>query len=474
MQRQVASQFRRDWNFPPTLWNYLFRTKINLQQNSHIFSVPNETGPGRRMLTEDEIAKGTVQIYNLLHHGKCLGCNKCTKPPRRQLQKTELEPHAAVCCYRYVDVNGDEKAVNGDFTKLRYVPNLSPAALKVLSNTEARTRSVPGTHEIRKIMRHQTHSYRVKYGLACFFTFSPAERDTTIMLRMARARQSDPALLHDKAKALYQRQCPPLDVDFIQLSPAALAEAGFAVIFKKSAVKARTATVRNHAAMSNCFEALPDYEERKAILARDPLACLNGFLTLVGLAFRHIFGIRLCPRCPDCAQSGRPCTDAFGSNATAAGGVFGRFDAAYGSLECQKNGAYRLHGQFFLQCYHQFNPLSELVKLGREPMLELLRKYSDYSAYVTRKVYSDPEEWSNERDALESEWPEYKNSSLMLSRPSYQKDSASPAEEWLHAYLETDVEALQKHKQHHVHMPDENGARQPLQHCQDPKDNRIH
>lgn len=126
---------------------------------------------------------------------------------------------------RYVDINGEEKAIAGDFTKLRHAPHLSPAALKVLSNTEARTRTVPGTHEVRKTMRYQTHSYRVPYGLACFFTFSPSERDSTIMLRMARARQSDPAINDDKRKAFYQRTLPPLDIDFLRLSPEALAEA---------------------------------------------------------------------------------------------------------------------------------------------------------------------------------------------------------------------------------------------------------
>lgn len=127
---------------------------------------------------------------------------------------------------RYKDINGDEKAINGDFSKLRHVPTLKPAAAKVLTNTEARTRNVPGTHEVRKTMRHQTHSYRVAYGLACFFTFSPSERDTTLMLRLARARQSDPALANDQSKAFYQRSQPALDVDFIQLSPEALAEVG--------------------------------------------------------------------------------------------------------------------------------------------------------------------------------------------------------------------------------------------------------
>ena len=231
----------------------------------------------------------------------------------------------------------------------------------------------------------------------------------------------------------------------------------------------RESTVSSFCNLNTLVEALPAYDERKAILARDPLACLNGFLALVGLAFRHIFGIRLCPRCPDCAASGYPCADAFGSNATAAGGVFGRFDAAYGSLECQKSGALHLHGQFFLQCFHQFHPLSELVAQGAEPMLELLRKYSDYSGHVTRKVYCDPEAWSEERDELEREWPEFRQSSLMLSRPSYQSDPGLPATEWLAKYLANDVEALQKYKQHHVHLPDEFGKRQPLEHCRDTK-----
>ena len=32
------------------------------------------------------------------------------------------------------------------------------------------------------------------------------------------------------------------------------------------------------------------------------------------------------------------------------------------------------------------------------------------------------------------------------------------------------MESLQQHKQHHVHIPDAHGVRQPLEHCRDPKD----
>ena len=163
--------------------------------------------------------------------------------------------------------------------------------------------------------------------------------------------------------------------------------------------------------------------------------------------------------------------DAFGSNATARGGVFGRIDAIFGSLECQKSGAYRLHGQLFLQCLHQFTPLRDLVELGREPMLELLRNYSHYSAHVQRRVYWNPEAWHDRRqEEVEEEWPEYRDSSLMLSRPTYQLNATMDAEEWRQTYLAEDVEELQMHKQHHVHIPDAAGVRKPLAHCRDPKD----
>ena len=90
---------------------------------------------------------------------------------------------------------------------------------------EARTRNVPDTHAVRTSMRHQTHAYRVKYSLSVFITFSPSEKDTAIMLRMARARQSDPAIADAADKSFYGRSKPELDVDFCRLSLECLAQA---------------------------------------------------------------------------------------------------------------------------------------------------------------------------------------------------------------------------------------------------------
>ena len=84
-------------------------------------------------------------------------------------------------------------------------------------------------------------------------------------------------------------------------------------------------------------------------------------------------------------------------------------------------------------------------------------------------IYEHPEEWEDKREEIEAQWPEYKQSNLMPSRPQHQRDPNKAAADWRLAYF-SDVEVLQMHKQHHVHIADSKGIRQPLNHCKDPKD----
>ncbi|CAE7598782.1 unnamed protein product [Symbiodinium sp. CCMP2592] len=99
MQRRVETQFRRDWTFGFTLWNYLFRTMVNTQQNAFMYSVPDENN-GLRQLTSQEITGGMKQIQQLLSKGQ------------------------------YLDVNNQVKAIKGDLGKVRFAPEISQAALK--------------------------------------------------------------------------------------------------------------------------------------------------------------------------------------------------------------------------------------------------------------------------------------------------------------------------------------------------------
>ena len=194
MARRAESQFQRDWTFGFTLWNYLFRTKVNLQQNTSIYSAPVAESGKKQDEINKAIADGARELLSHIRNGE------------------------------YLDISGAKKPVKGDLTKLRHVPGLSVEAKKLLGDLEARSKYIPGTHEVRKTMRHQTHANRVCYGTSIFLTFSPSERDTTLMVRLARARQSDPAIIADGSGRYQQRSQPQLDLDFMRLSPEALAE----------------------------------------------------------------------------------------------------------------------------------------------------------------------------------------------------------------------------------------------------------
>ena len=156
------------------------------------------------------------------------------------------------------------------------------------------------------------------------------------------------------------------------------------------------------------------------------------------------------------------------------GGIFGRVDAVFGAIECQKSGTLHAHFQIFVQCFHQFHPLTDLHRLSKiledVEWMGFVEKYKSYASHTSRKVYADPNGWeSRARAEVENQWPEFRDSLLMLSRPGYQYNEDIEAHDWKQTYLDQDVERLQQHKQHHVHLPDEEGRRQPLAHCRDAK-----
>ena len=154
------------------------------------------------------------------------------------------------------------------------------------------------------------------------------------MIRLSRTRINDPCHMSDPMLSKWSaHDTPSLNEEFATLSVAEL------------------------------VEALPTCSERQKLLARDPLACADGFRVLCRLVFDRLFGIRFCTKCPDCNIAPKCCQDVFGSNATPEGGIFRRADAVYGSIECQKCGSLHLHAQVFIQCIHQHTPLREIMQL---------------------------------------------------------------------------------------------------------------
>jgi hypothetical protein len=73
--------------------------------------------------------------------------------------------------------------------------------------------------------------------------------------------------------------------------------------------------------INDIIQSLPTYDERRKILARDALASVDGFHTLVLATYEYLFGMRVCPYCPDCnSLPTDPCQDHFGSSALPQGG----------------------------------------------------------------------------------------------------------------------------------------------------------
>ena len=105
MQRRAETQFRRDWTFGFTLWNYLFRTMNNKQQNAFMYCVPDENGQ-RRALTGKEIMDAVKEIQQKLVKGK------------------------------YLDVSNQARPINGDLSKVRFA-GISPAAEKARCGSAA-------------------------------------------------------------------------------------------------------------------------------------------------------------------------------------------------------------------------------------------------------------------------------------------------------------------------------------------------
>ena len=124
MARRVEAQLSRDWSFGFVTWNYLFRSAVNLSRTIYTYDKVAKGPDTPKVLTPEDLEKGAVQIMKALYGS-------------------------------YSDMNGKPQKVNGDMTKVRYVPNLSCAAQRLLQNIEHTTRRLPGTQETRRLMRFE-------------------------------------------------------------------------------------------------------------------------------------------------------------------------------------------------------------------------------------------------------------------------------------------------------------------------------
>ena len=266
----------------------------------------------------------------------------------------------------------------------------------MLKNVRAASRKIPGTDETRTLMRYDTNACRVHRGaVPLFVTMSPDEKHNLIMLRLARTRRTDPILAADfLARRFGGIFVPELGNDYVQCGIS----------------------------LDELLKRVPRYDDRRSMIARDALASVDGCRLVMTLLLEYIFGLRICMACPDCTEidSSKPCMDVLGSNARAEGGIFGRVDGVFISIEAQKSaGSLHFHAQVFVQGLHQHTPLREIYEIMRLDPTFTVEPYYRYVEHVTRQIYSDSVGWGSRREDRERSWPEYRDTFALVSTPAY-------------------------------------------------------
>ena len=284
---------------------------------------------------------------------------------------------------KYRDLDGKMQSVKGDMTKLRYVASLSGAARRLLANIEHTSRRLPGTQEVRRLMRFDTNAMRVRYGVPIFVTFSPDEAHNLLMVRLSRTRRNDPVFA-EGSDPVGRRYCGRCDPSLGQL-PDTTVQNSTTLSDRERGGADQEGDVIMDVPIDDIINSLPTYDQRRLLLARDSLASVDGFKMLVMVTYEYLFGMRVCIFCPDCnaVSNGRPCQDLFGSNAHAEGGIFGRIDAGFTSIEAQKStGSLHAHTLLWVQCLHQHTPLVDTFLKAKDSAKDLVAKYLRYKEHV--------------------------------------------------------------------------------------------
>ena len=130
---------------------------------------------------------------------------------------------------------------------------------------------LPGTQQVRKLMYHSQFGARVVYGDCIFFTISPNEQHSALVLRLSRFRQNDPyCLWSDELTRKLAREDFPL-LEGKRAKPGA--------------------SVKHEEDIEHVDIELPEYDLRRVATARNPRAVVEGYRVEVFLRLATILGV---------------------------------------------------------------------------------------------------------------------------------------------------------------------------------------
>ena len=245
--------------------------------------------------------------------------------------------------------------IAGDTTRLPFANGLTPLERKMAWAQHFLAKHLGGTQQVRQLMGHTQFGARVTYGDCIFFTISPNEQHSALVLRLSRFRKNDPYVLYNEKPwgNLARESFPGLEAKRTRKDGAAedIAEIEF-----------------------------PEYDLRRAAAARDPHAVVEAYKVEILLRLAAVLGVRMCPRCPRCNDSRVGCQDIFGNNMRPMGGVLGGMTAFGGATEHQGHGTPHFHANGHIVCAYQYGTLADIAaKIQRgELSVESLKAYQNW------------------------------------------------------------------------------------------------
>ena len=111
---------------------------------------------------------------------------------------------------------------------------------------------------------------------------------------------------------------------------------------------------------------MPEFDLRRAHTAQDPYAVIEGYKIEIYKRLATLVGVRMCPQCPRCNETGHGCQDRFGSNMRPGGGSLGAIPAFGGGTENEGYGVPDLHVEAHMGSIYPYGTLEDVVKAFRE------------------------------------------------------------------------------------------------------------
>lgn len=169
--------------------------------------------------------------------------------------------------------------IGGDTSKLPLAHGLTALERRLAWAQHFMARHLPGTQQVRQLMGHSHFGARVVFGDCIFFTISPNEQHSALVLRLSRFRENDPYVRAQSngTQRLARQDWPGLE----RPAKKRRGESQQSACSGQSGEDDDTVTIE-----------LPEYDLRRAATARDPHATVEGYRVEIYLRLAAILGVR--------------------------------------------------------------------------------------------------------------------------------------------------------------------------------------